>query len=251
MITRRLLCLTAGCALLVAPGAWAQEVVWDSPVDPNITAFVDQQFPDFPDFSTYLVGHVHFDRDTEIHDIKTYFTNANNAWPQGVLNGVLNIIPQDGLPPNDYDPSSDGVSLTATMAPGANGLEFTASLGGGTTLTAGAYWIGLTPDIDFGVFGQEFHQGTADFEKNTAGRNPGGGFGVGTDWFEAGPTFGGIDWGLAVTITGKNAKNDCPWDLDGSGDVGTNDLILLLGSWGDPYGTEDLIELLGAWGDCP
>ena len=44
---------------------------------------------------------------------------------------------------------------------------------------------------------------------------------------------------------------ECPWDLDDSGDTGTNDLILLLGSWGDPYDTADLIELLGAWGPCP
>lgn len=43
----------------------------------------------------------------------------------------------------------------------------------------------------------------------------------------------------------------CSWDLDGDGNVGTGDLIVLLGSWGDPYGTQDLIELLGAWGACP
>ena len=43
----------------------------------------------------------------------------------------------------------------------------------------------------------------------------------------------------------------CPWDLDGDNNVGTGDLILLLGSWGDPYGTADLIELLGNWGPCP
>ncbi len=43
----------------------------------------------------------------------------------------------------------------------------------------------------------------------------------------------------------------CPWDLDGDNIVGTGDLILLLGSWGDPYGTGDLIELLGNWGPCP
>ena len=42
----------------------------------------------------------------------------------------------------------------------------------------------------------------------------------------------------------------CPWDLDDSGGVGTGDLIILLGSWGDPYGTADLIELLGNWGPC-
>ncbi len=43
----------------------------------------------------------------------------------------------------------------------------------------------------------------------------------------------------------------CIWDLDGDNVVGTGDLILLLGSWGDPYGTADLIELLGNWGPCP
>ena len=43
---------------------------------------------------------------------------------------------------------------------------------------------------------------------------------------------------------------ECPWDLDGDGNVGTGDLIVLLGAWGDPYGTSDLIELLGNWGPC-
>lgn len=33
--------------------------------------------------------------------------------------------------------------------------------------------------------------------------------------------------------------------------LGTSDLILLLGSWGDPYGTEDLIAILANWGPCP
>ncbi len=47
------------------------------------------------------------------------------------------------------------------------------------------------------------------------------------------------------------APGNCPWDLDGDGVVGAGDLILVLGSWGDPYGTADLIELLGAWGPCP
>ena len=47
------------------------------------------------------------------------------------------------------------------------------------------------------------------------------------------------------------APGKCPWDLDVDGNVGTGDLILLLGSWDDPYGTPDLIELLGNWGPCP
>jgi hypothetical protein len=55
----------------------------------------------------------------------------------------------------------------------------------------------------------------------------------------------------------------CPWDLDGSGSVGTADLLDLLSQWGtDPggppdfdgdmnVGTSDLLELLSNWGPCP
>ncbi len=55
----------------------------------------------------------------------------------------------------------------------------------------------------------------------------------------------------------------CPWDLDGSGSVGTADLLDLLSQWGDNpggppdfdgdgnVGTSDLLELLANWGRCP
>ena len=55
----------------------------------------------------------------------------------------------------------------------------------------------------------------------------------------------------------------CPWDLNGDGSVGINDLLSLLGQWGtDPggppdfdgdgtVGITDLIELLANWGPCP
>ncbi len=194
----------------LASGTWAQEVVWHSPPNVNLSAFIDQDFGDFPDFSIYLLGHVRLDRDTFVHDITTYYTNGANLWPIGEIEAVLNIIPQGGgLPPNDYDPTGDqdggnGLKVLADMALGATGFELTASLNGDLTLPAGNYWFGLTPKIDFGVFGREFHLGTDIYDKNTAARNPGGGFGVGTEWFEAGPVFGGIDWGMAITITGKN-----------------------------------------------
>ncbi len=54
----------------------------------------------------------------------------------------------------------------------------------------------------------------------------------------------------------------CPWDLDGSGDVGITDLLELLAAWGtDPggppdfdgdgtVGITDLLELLANWGPC-
>ena len=58
----------------------------------------------------------------------------------------------------------------------------------------------------------------------------------------------------------------CPADLDGSGDVGVKDLLILLGAWGPcppkgdcpadfddsgDVGVKDLLFLLGNWGPCP
>ncbi len=107
------------------------------------------------------------------------------------------------------------------MAAGPNGFELTYSAGGEIELAAGHYWIGLTPQLDFGQFGQEFHHGSDEWFKTSAGRNPGGGFGVGTDWFDAGQTFGGIDWGGAITITGEIIPAPVTLALLGMGLVGT------------------------------
>ncbi len=42
----------------------------------------------------------------------------------------------------------------------------------------------------------------------------------------------------------------CPFDLDGNGNVGITDLLILLANWGNPYGINDLLDLLAAWGPC-
>jgi hypothetical protein len=64
-----------------------------------------------------------------------------------------------------------------------------------------------------------------------------------------------------MAALGFEAPPDCPADLDGSGSVEVNDLLLLLASWGssggdadlDGSGTvevNDLLILLAAWGPC-
>ncbi len=72
----------------------------------------------------------------------------------------------------------------------------------------------------------------------------------------------GVD---AVTLRTVNCGADpnCPWDLDGGGDVGINDFLTLLGSWGPnpghpadfdgdgEVGITDFLKLLGVWGPCP
>jgi hypothetical protein len=55
----------------------------------------------------------------------------------------------------------------------------------------------------------------------------------------------------------------CVGDVDGDGEVGIQDFLILLGSWGDNpghpadfdgdgfVGIADFLSLLGAWGPCP
>ena len=51
----------------------------------------------------------------------------------------------------------------------------------------------------------------------------------------------------------------CPTDLDGNGETGFPDIVVLLSAWGPPAGAvngdgatefQDLIVLLSAFGDC-
>ena len=58
------------------------------------------------------------------------------------------------------------------------------------------------------------------------------------------------------------AASPCPADIDGDGEVGVTDFLLLLAAWGNTGGPEDIdgdgvvgvldfLELLAAWGPCP
>ena len=65
---------------------------------------------------------------------------------------------------------------------------------------------------------------------------------------------------LVNTINGNSGAPPCPWDLDASGAVGTNDLLQLFAQWGtngpadfDGSGsvdTGDLLILFANWGPC-
>ena len=75
--------------------------------------------------------------------------------------------------------------------------------------------------------------------------------------------FPGVHWVQNVIGTVEGGKDPCPWDLNGSGDVGILDLLALLAAWGpnpgDPadfdgdgtVGILDLLTLLANWGACP
>ncbi len=168
---------------LVAAPAMA-DVLWDqSAYDPAINALVDQEFGDYPDYSSYMVNDVVTDAGGwEVDSITAYFTNTASAWAP-VTTARLNVFAKtDALPTAGDDPVAGievGVTLTDTgtyWEIAASGLAL--SLAGGTE-----YWIGLTPIGDFGVVGQEFHAGAAPLVgADTAWRNPGDGFALGADW---------------------------------------------------------------------
>jgi len=64
-----------------------------------------------------------------------------------------------------------------------------------------------------------------------------------------------------VEIWGVEPMPECPEDINGDGVVNTEDLLILLGNWGNSgdgdidnngvVNTQDLLALLAAWGDCP
>lgn len=191
--------MVLGAMSITAPVS-AGDVLWDQPLLLDTQAFVDQNFSDFPDFSTFLVSDVVFGTPVIINSITTYYTNVFNLWPQNAAGtATLNIF-ADPLSGGD-DPAA-GASVVVDFVTTADGIAVTAS-GLNMALGAGTYWIGLAPELTFGGAGQEFHLEAVGVGANTQGRNPGGGFGLGLDWFDAGQTFAGVDWDGAITVVGE------------------------------------------------
>jgi len=156
---------------------------WDqSDVVTEVNALVDQEFPDYPDFSSYMMMDFENSSPWSIFGLYTFFTDQTLAW-YGVTEARLNLFPKDGpLPAVGDDPTAGVVVPVSVAASDFGGVQVYA---GGLDIDVyqGQHWIGLTPIAEFGVFGQEFHQAAAPLMlDDTAWRNPGGGFGYGHDW---------------------------------------------------------------------
>jgi hypothetical protein len=176
--------------------------LWEQLPDPAALAFVDQRFSDFQDFSTFLVNDVVFNTNVTLDQITVYFTNLNNTWP-GAATATLNIFANDGT--LDTEDPLAGATVNITLNDTADGFAIvTDSLN--MALSAGSYWIGLTPNLDFGAFNQEFHQQSAGVVgSETWARNPGGGFGLGGNWQTGGTLFGQPPFDSAFKVTGKES----------------------------------------------
>jgi len=201
----RILIVLAILGVMVAPVS--ADVLWDqSTFDPAVNALVDQEFGDFPDYSSYMVMDVATDPGGwNVDSVSTYITNAGGTFEFGVTQGRLSIFEKTGALPTAADnPVSESlVPVTVTNM----GDHYAVEASGLSESLAGSseYWVGLTPVADFGVFGQEFHTAAGPLVgADTAWRNPGGGFGVGADWQTvaaidtAGMWVGGFDGAFKV-----------------------------------------------------
>jgi len=158
-------------------------VLWYQAPNTSVPAYVDQEFPDYSTFSTYQVHDVTVDPGGwTIQSITGYFGGSTGAWPTTTANVRVNIFPKSGSLPGSGDDPTGGAVYTASFS--WDGTSYVVAAGAlSIPLAAGDYWIGLTPILAFGTYGQQFHQQAAAVAGDySAVRNPAGGFGFGTDW---------------------------------------------------------------------
>jgi len=182
----------------------ADDVLIDRPPNPLILGARDQDYPDFPDFSTFVVASVLFDTNVELTAITGFYTNLGKQWPQNEFAPAVFNIFQGDLQ-HDDDPRL-GTVVDAFYIVDVNGLEVTWDLtkSASPVILKGntQFWIGLTPKLGFGIFGNQNRQ-ASDVGPNSMVRNPGGGFGLGSEWTDVGDFFGFGDYSAAITIRGN------------------------------------------------
>jgi uncharacterized protein (TIGR03382 family) len=158
-------------------------VLWDqSNYDTAQNALVDQEFDDYPTYSSYMVMDV-VSTDWVVDSISVFFTSDYSGGWGGVNQARLNVFDwvPGNLPLGGDDPTAGTVVPVTLTEQGDATWKITAS-GLDLAMPAGNYWVGLTPLTNFGSQGQEFHRPAPIVGDNTAWRNPGGSFGYGSDW---------------------------------------------------------------------
>ncbi|PWJ15005.1 VPLPA-CTERM protein sorting domain-containing protein [Jannaschia seohaensis] len=178
-------CLTAAIALSLSVLPASAATLFEQLTGPGASSVVNQEFADLPTYSSYIVDDVTFATDVVIQSMTSFFSSEA---PESSGMAVLNIFDGDTLTAAD-DPSGGGdfgissTPVTYAVRTDANATDVTAS-GLSIALSAGTYWIGLTPIEEYGTFGQIFLRDAGANGNGTpaAFRNPGGGFGGGTDW---------------------------------------------------------------------
>jgi hypothetical protein len=181
---KSVLAIALVCGSVVSANA---AVLWDQSAL-GTADVANQEFGDFPAFNNYSVGDIAVTGlGWQITSVSIFVSLQNaTAWQAQVTQGRLNIFGKTGgTPLASDDPTAGSLVSISTTSVGNNVYKITAS-GLNMNVSAGNYWVGLTPRGDFGAVGQAFHlNSTTTSGAPSYWRNPSGGFGSGSDWIPA------------------------------------------------------------------
>ena len=179
-----------------APAGGSCTTVLDQPLSAINSAYVDQDFPDSPDSSSYLADDFTNSAPWTINEISIpgygwgSFTTLMNAtslnWAIYADNaGIPAGYPGDGVTTPQWSLSLPPSDASIVLSNGTGGLPSNVdiTLSAPPTIPAGTWWLIFWPVMSFGSDGQYGRQGSDTTNGYTTQFiNPGGGFGFGTTW---------------------------------------------------------------------
>ncbi|MBL8761649.1 MAG: hypothetical protein JNL50_10140 [Phycisphaerae bacterium] len=184
----------------------ARAVLWNQNTT-NFNGVVDQDFPDFATYSAGMVDDFSTGGQTwNVNRVTTYYTQGIGIWPAGNISAQLSLYTKSGSSPTGADLVGNLGSVSATLVNLSGAWALVADTSGVGALQGinGDFWVGLTPTLAFGSYGQEFHllSGVATNGAGSAVRNVGGSFGFGSDWYDAGSLGGQPEADMLFTLEG-------------------------------------------------
>ncbi len=169
-------------ATMVIGGSASADVLYDNPVGLRFTA-VNQEFPDFPAYSTYLVADFNVPNPGFTLTSVVLPMTVNRAWV-AVTTARLHLFQKTGTLPVNFTDNPEASLIVPVSYDGFTGILSTVGLN--LNVAPGNYWIGLTGIGEVKGVGQAFAFDGANANGDPdAARNPGGDFQfpAGTDWF--------------------------------------------------------------------
>lgn len=202
--------LTIAALVMMTTAANAM-VLWDQAPDTDL-AILGEGYPDsysigfFGNVIVYGACDFNLGIDATITSVTTYYT-ASGQWVPGTYDALLDVYTKTGPSPitGTDDPLATGVTVSVTLTDNGDGTMSLTATGLSLSLTAGDYWIMMSPTIADGPSFREFHAPALAAWGDDSNVIEFGGF--------FGPAWGPAGMDGAITIEGDSAvpTEDTTW----------------------------------------